>query len=159
LLSVGCLATLDGLTVRPAGDGAGPIADERQHLHDSTSVLGNLTDGRCKVAARDRPGSAAAPPSPSGTLAGARTARRGELDVTEALPPIPEGSRVAAAPQRAMLASIPAWWASRARAAGLSGEWLDWRRALAPMPDGIAELSPLRDVQDASAQALSDAYV
>lgn len=59
----------------------------------------------------------------------------------------------------AVLASVPAWWAARAEAAGLTGEWLDVCCAVAgPHPDLPTTPSPVVPL-GATAEDLGAAYV
>jgi adenine-specific DNA-methyltransferase len=55
-----------------------------------------------------------------------------------------------------VLSAVPRWWDRRARAAGLSGRWTDWRRVLSLPPVSLD--APLLNLEDASAHALGDAY-
>jgi adenine-specific DNA-methyltransferase len=57
-----------------------------------------------------------------------------------------------------VVATVPEWWAARARAAGLPRSWQDWRRALPDPPEPLVG-SPLRALVDASPTALGEAYV
>lgn len=56
-----------------------------------------------------------------------------------------------------VVATIPAWWAERARAAGLPPSWQDWRRALPDPPTSVAGFAS-RALEDAST-TLGEAYV
>lgn len=58
-----------------------------------------------------------------------------------------------------VLAGVPAWWAARAQAAGLTGDWLDVRRAVVgphpDLPDGVESPVPL----DAAPEHVGHLYV
>ncbi|GAA4839644.1 N-6 DNA methylase [Luteimicrobium xylanilyticum] len=59
-----------------------------------------------------------------------------------------------------VLAGVPAWWRDRARAAGLTGRWLDVFEAIdGPPPPEIVESSPVRLDPELSGHALGHAYV
>ncbi|GAA1242591.1 Eco57I restriction-modification methylase domain-containing protein [Oryzihumus leptocrescens] len=61
-----------------------------------------------------------------------------------------------------VLASVPAWWANRAAAAGLEGSALDVYAAVgSPCPVDLTDLDvhPREDLVDASPEVLADAYV
>lgn len=79
-------------------------------------------------------------------------ARSTRLNRAAASPDLPRALTPAAA---SVLAGVPEWWAARARAAGLSGQWLevDWAIAGAVMPDWISATSPL-DVAGTAAEKL-----
>lgn len=57
-----------------------------------------------------------------------------------------------------VLSAIPAWWARRARLAGLPSYWQDWRRALAPAPVDLAESQDC-SLGQCSAYAFGEAYL
>jgi len=57
-----------------------------------------------------------------------------------------------------VLAALPAWWARRARLAGLPREWQDWRRALPSSPVALPH-RPHTPLTIASGFALGEAYV
>lgn len=61
----------------------------------------------------------------------------------------------------AVLAAVPAWWEARAREAGLSGRWLDVKRAIAaPPPEAIDLAEPDASVTSAlSGEDLGVRYV
>ncbi len=65
----------------------------------------------------------------------------------------PHASRV-----RDVVATIPSWWASRARSAGLPPKWQDWYLAL-PEPPFPLVGSPIEDLCDSGPAALGEAYV
>jgi adenine-specific DNA-methyltransferase len=61
-----------------------------------------------------------------------------------------------------VLATVPAWWARRAAAAGLSGACLDVERAIAaevPRTTGWSRIQPRMDLLDATPEQLGHAYV
>ncbi|MBV9059719.1 MAG: hypothetical protein JO296_15235 [Pseudonocardiales bacterium] len=79
--------------------------------------------------------------------------RRGPL--TPACGTVPDGAA-------AVLATVPAWWARRATAAGLSGDCLDVECAIAaevPRTAGWSRIQPRTDLLDATPEQLGDAYV
>ena len=62
----------------------------------------------------------------------------------------------------AVLATVPAWWARRAAAAGLSGACLDVERAIAAEPPSVVEwsrLQPRMELLDTTPEQLGEAYV
>jgi adenine-specific DNA-methyltransferase len=60
----------------------------------------------------------------------------------------------------AVLAAIPAWWDARARAAGLTGQWLDVYSAIdAPAPEQVGAATSPMELQPCSAAELGAAYV
>ncbi len=60
----------------------------------------------------------------------------------------------------AVLAAIPAWWEARARAAGLTGQWLDVYSAIdAAAPDQLGDTTSPLDLRSCSAAELGAGYV
>lgn len=56
-----------------------------------------------------------------------------------------------------VLAAVPAWWARRARLAGLPAEWRSWKRALSKPPVELPEQAA-EGLTSASGHALGEAY-
>lgn len=83
--------------------------------------------------------------------------RSTRLNRAAANPELPRALTPAAA---SVLAGLPEWWAARARAAGLSGRWLevDWAVADATTPGWISDTSPL-DLSGCTAEELGMLYV
>lgn len=61
----------------------------------------------------------------------------------------------------AVVAAIPAWWSSRARAAGLDGDWLDVERAIDALPPcPVPKRPPLEETWgDVTGEEVGQAYV
>ncbi|WP_188037077.1 Eco57I restriction-modification methylase domain-containing protein [Actinotalea sp. JY-7885] len=59
----------------------------------------------------------------------------------------------------AILAAVPAWWAHRARSAGLDGDWLDVSWAVEAAVPAVQQATPLVGFAALSGSALGRAYV